>query len=39
MASQFRFANRSYLKLFYHGENADGLFDLVYDDYLQVRIL
>jgi len=26
------------LKLFYHGENADGLFDLVYDDYLQVRI-
>ncbi|MDC6455102.1 hypothetical protein PQZ40_00805 [Alphaproteobacteria bacterium] len=31
--SQFRFADSSYLKLFHHGETADGLFDLVYDDY------
>jgi len=38
MASQFRFADSSYLTLFYHGENADGLFGLVYDDYSQVRI-
>ena len=38
MAGQFRFADSSYLKLFYHGENADGLFDLAYDDYSQVRI-
>ena len=36
--SQFRFADSSYLKLFHHGETADGLFDLVYDDYPQVRI-
>ena len=36
--SQFRFADSSYLKLFHHGETADGLFELVYDDYPQVRI-
>jgi hypothetical protein len=33
MAGQFRFADSSYLKLFHHGETADGLFGLVYDDY------
>ena len=36
--SQFGFAGSSYLKLFHHGEAADGLFDLVYDDYPQVWI-
>ncbi|MDA9022849.1 dolichyl-diphosphooligosaccharide--protein glycosyltransferase subunit STT3 [Alphaproteobacteria bacterium] len=36
--SQSRFADSSYLKLFHHGETADGLFELVYDDYPQVRI-
>ena len=38
MAGQFRFADSSYLKLFHHGETAVGLFDLIYDDYPQVRI-
>jgi hypothetical protein len=38
MAGQFRFADSSYLKLFHHGETADGLYELVYDDYPQVRI-
>ena len=36
--SQFRFADSSYLKLFHHGETADGLSELVYDDYPQARI-
>ena len=36
--SQFRCADSSYLKLFHHGETTDGLFELVYDDYPQVRI-
>jgi hypothetical protein len=38
MVSQFCFADSSYLKLFHHGETADALFDLFYDDYPQVRI-
>ena len=38
MAGQFRFADSSYLKLFHHGETADGLLELVYDDYPQVQI-
>jgi len=38
MAGQFRFADSSYLKLFHHSETADGLSELVYDDYPQVRI-
>ncbi|MDA7561743.1 hypothetical protein N8860_08350 [Alphaproteobacteria bacterium] len=36
--SRFCFADSSYLKLFHHSEIADALFDLVYDDYPQVRI-